>query len=231
MSNPFENFTKKEWLLWIVSVVIVTASNLLSKDISVLNLSAALIGVTSLVFAALGNAWSQLLMIVFSCLYGIISWQFKYWGEMITYLGMTLPMAVFSMISWIKNPSENKNEVEIQKLDKYKITAVFVSSIFITGIFCFILYRLNTPNMLFSTISIWTSFVAAALTMLRSPYYAMGYAANDLVLIVLWVYASMQDTTYFTVAVNFAIFFLNDIYGFINWKKREKSRSYAGVTL
>lgn len=85
--------------------------------------------------------------------------------------------------------------------------------------------------MLFSTISIWTSFVAAALTMLRSPYYAIGYAANDLVLIVLWVYASMQDTTYFTVAVNFAIFFLNDIYGFINWKKREKSRSYAGVTL
>ena len=71
-------------------------------------------------------------------------------------------------------------------------------------------------------VSVTTSFLAASLTMLRSSYYALGYAANDLVLIVMWVLASMQDTAYIPVAVNFAIFFLNDMYGFICWKQRER---------
>lgn len=41
------------------------------------------------------------------------------------------------------------------------------------------------------------------------------------VLIVLWVMASMENPAYNPVAVNFAIFLLNDLYGFISWKKRE----------
>ena len=90
-----------------------------------------------------------------------------------------------------------------------------------TGVFFRILSALNTPNLLFSTVSILTSFLAAALTMLRSSYYAIGYAANDLVLIVLWTLAAARDSVYFPVAVNFCIFFLNDLYGFWCWRQRE----------
>ena len=83
-------------------------SNILPGHLDILTLAAALIGVTSLIFAAKGNVWAQILMIVFSILYGIISYRFRYWGEMVTYLGMTLPMAVWSMITWIRNPSAEK---------------------------------------------------------------------------------------------------------------------------
>ena len=96
---------KKEWLLWVLSLTIVLISNLACPSPDPLTLAAALIGVTSLVFAAKGNVWAQILMIIFSILYGIISFRFRYWGEMITYLGMTLPMAVWSTVTWIKNPS------------------------------------------------------------------------------------------------------------------------------
>ena len=84
-----------------------------------------------------------------------------------------------------------------------------------------ILYVLKTPNIVFSTISITTSFLAASLTMLRSSYYALGYASNDIVLIVLWALASMENPTYIPVVVNFVIFFFNDMYGFVSWRKRE----------
>ncbi len=94
MNNPIKNFTKKEWILWIASLLIVIVSNLFSTDFDLLTLMAALIGVTSLIFAAKGNVWAQILMIMFSILYGIISYRFRYWGEMITYLGMALPMAI-----------------------------------------------------------------------------------------------------------------------------------------
>ncbi len=94
MNNPFSTLTKKEWLLWLCSLFIVLVSNILAANFDPLTLIAALVGVTSLVFAAKGNVWAQVLMIVFSILYGIISFRFRYWGEMITYLGMTMPMAV-----------------------------------------------------------------------------------------------------------------------------------------
>ncbi|MBO5461190.1 MAG: nicotinamide mononucleotide transporter [Ruminococcus sp.] len=225
MNNPIKNLSRKEWLLWIGSLIIVVVSNFLSRDVDLLTLAAAMVGITSLVFAAKGNVWAQILMIVFSILYGIISYRFKYWGEMATYLGMTMPMAVWSTITWIKNPSkENRSEVEIRKLNTADSILLSVAGVIVTAVFYLILRALDTPNIAFSTISVATSFLAASLTMLRSSYYALGYAANDLVLIVLWVLASLEDPAYIPVIVNFAIFFFNDIYGFISWRKRELKR-------
>ena len=205
--------------------MVVTVSNLIPGDLDVLTLAAALIGVTSLIFAAKGNVWAQILMIAFSILYGIISWRFRYWGEMITYLGMTLPMAIWSTITWAKNPSkENGNEVAIQKLTRKMIVLLALFCVVVTLGFYALLQALHTPNLVFSTISITTSFLAASLTMLRSSYYALGYAANDVVLIVLWVLASMENPGYVPVVVNFCIFLFSDLYGFISWKKRERNQ-------
>ena len=222
MNNPIRSLSRREWALWLASLAVVLIANLMTPEPDPLTMAAALVGVTSLVFAAKGNVWAQILMIVFSILYGVISFRFRYWGEMITYLGMTLPMAVWSTVTWLKNPSkENGSEVAIQMLARRHLTLLAVSTVAVTAVFYFILKALDTPSLFFSTVSVITSFLAAALTMLRSSYYAMGYAANDVVLIVLWVMASMDDPAYIPVAVNFGIFLLNDLYGFVSWKKRE----------
>lgn len=223
MTNPIKDLTTKEWLLWIGSLCAVILSNMISSEPDILTLVAACVGITSLIFAAKGNVWAQILMILFSILYGIISWRFRYWGEMITYLGMTMPMAIWSTITWIKNPAENGREVAIQKLTGRHVAGLVFFGAVVTGIFYYILRVLKTPNIVFSTISITTSFLAAALTMLRSSYYALLYAANDLVLIVLWVLASRENPTYIPVVVNFAIFFFNDMYGFMSWRRRENN--------
>lgn len=154
-------------------------------NIDILTLVAACVGITSLVFAAKGNVWAQILMIIFSILYGIISWRFHYWGEMITYLGMTMPMAIWSTITWLKNPAKNGKEVAIQKLRLKHIVWLMLFGTITTIVFYYILAVLNTPNIVFSTISITTSFLAASLKMLRSSYYAFGYALNDIVLILI----------------------------------------------
>lgn len=225
MGNPIKNLTKNEWGLWLGSLLIIAISNVLSGDSNLLTLIAAWVGITSLIFAAKGNVWAQILMIVFSILYGIISWQFRYWGEMITYLGMTMPMAIWSTITWIKNPAKNGNEVAIQRLTKKHVVGIVFFGTIITVVFYWILCELDTPNIVFSTISITTSFIAASLTMLRTSYYALAYASNDIVLIILWGLASIDDPAYIPVVVNFVIFFLNDMYGFISWKKREVIQS------
>lgn len=228
MQNPWKELSVKEWWLWSISMLIVTVSNLVGGSFDVLTLAATWVGITSLIFAAKGNVWAQFLMVAFSILYGIISFRFRYWGEMITYLGMTLPMAVWSAVTWLRNPSAgSKSEVAIRKLEKKHFLFLLVLSIVVTGAFYFILRWLETPNIVFSTLSVTTSFLAASLTMLRSSYYALGYAANDLVLIVLWGLASAKDPVYIPVIINFMIFFMNDMYGFISWKKRERTQLCA----
>ena len=225
MQNPWKELSVKEWWLWSISMLIVTVSNLVGGSFDVLTLAATWVGITSLIFAAKGNVWAQFLMVAFSILYGIISFRFRYWGEMITYLGMTLPMAVWSAVTWLRNPSAgSKSEVAIRKLEKKHFLFLLVLSIVVTGAFYFILRWLETPNIVFSTLSVTTSFLAASLTMLRSSYYALGYAANDLVLIVLWGLAAAKDPVYIPVIINFMIFFMNDMYGFISWKKRERTQ-------
>lgn len=228
MQNPWKELSVKEWWLWSISMLIVTVSNLVGGSFDVLTLAATWVGITSLIFAAKGNVWAQFLMVAFSILYGIISFRFRYWGEMITYLGMTLPMAVWSAVTWLRNPSAgSKSEVAIRKLEKKHFLFLLVLSIVVTGAFYFILRWLETPNIVFNTLSVTTSFLAASLTMLRSSYYALGYAANDLVLIVLWGLAAAKDPVYIPVIINFMIFFMNDMYGFISWKKRERTQLCA----
>lgn len=228
MQNPWKELSVKEWWLWSISMLIVTVSNLVGGSFDVLTLAATWVGITSLIFAAKGNVWAQFLMVAFSILYGIISFRFRYWGEMITYLGMTLPMAVWSAVTWLRNPSAgSESEVAIRKLEKKHFLFLLVLSIVVTGAFYFILRWLETPNIVFSTLSVTTSFLAASLTMLRSSYYALGYAANDLVLIVLWGLAAAKDPVYIPVIINFMIFFMNDMYGFISWKKRERTQLCA----
>ena len=223
MNNPLKELSLKEWCLWVVSLAVVTISNIVAGEIDLLTLAATWVGITSLIFAAKGNVWAQILMIAFSILYGIISLRFRYWGEMITYLGMSMPMAIWSTVTWIRNPSaDNAGEVKIRKLKGKHFLFLFALSIVVTSAFYFLLQFLQTPNIVFSTISVTTSFLAASLTMLRSSYYALGYAANDLVLVVLWTLAAVENPVYIPVIINFMIFFMNDMYGFVSWKKREK---------
>lgn len=223
LKNPIYYFSKAELTLWSLSVIMIISAFLLFDNSSYLNLSASLIGVTSLIFAAKGNPVAQFMMIIFSLLYGVISWKSCYYGEMITYLGMTMPMAVISLISWIKNPFENnKSTVKIEQLGKSDFIAMSVLSIIVTAIFYFILEFFNTANIIPSTVSVTTSFAAVYLTFRRSPYYALAYALNDIVLIILWILASLNDISCISVTVCFTAFLFNDIYGFISWKKMEK---------
>lgn len=185
-----------------------------------LTLAASLIGVTSLIFAAKGNPLSQALMIVFSILYGIISYTFNYYGEMITYLGMTGPMAAFALVSWLKNPYKGKkSEVRVNKISGKETVFMLFLSAAVTVIFYFILEYFGTANIIPSTLSVTTSFIAVYLTFRRSAYYALAYAANDVVLIILWILAALTDISYISVIICFVVFLVNDLYGFISWKR------------
>ena len=219
-------FTRLELTLWISSALIIVGSFCIFDRENYLTLLAALIGVTSLIFNAKGNPFGQFLMILFSMLYGIISFRFNYYGEMITYLGMTMPMAIFALISWLKNPYKgNKAEVKVNTINKKELLFMCICTAAITFLFYFVLEHFKTANILPSTLSVTTSFIAVYLTFRRSPLFALAYASNDIVLIVLWTLASISDIRYISVVICFVAFLVNDIYGYISWQKMKVRQS------
>lgn len=226
MQTKTSYFTKAEMVLWLGSLLFILVSFFVFDRANYLTLITSLIGATSLIFCAKGNPFGQVLMIVFGLIYGFISYTFRYYGEMITYVGMTVPMAVWALVAWLKNPyNGNKAEVTVNRLPKKEIPLLALLSVFVTVLLYFVLRYLGTANLFFSTLSVTTSFVAVYLTARRSPYYAVAYALNDIVLIILWIYAALRDISYLSVIICFIAFLANDLYGFYNWRKMQKKQN------
>ena len=216
-------FTITEKIIWCISVVAIITVFLLFDRESFLSLIASLTGVTSLILCAKGNPTGQMLMIVFCSLYGIISLSFGYYGEVATYIFMTMPMSVYALVCWLKNPyGNNKSEVKVSSIGKTDFIILPITTIIVTIIFYYVLKCFGTANLIPSTFSVTTSYVAVYLTARRSPFFALAYAVNDIVLILLWTLASMENSSYISVTVCFAVFLVNDIYGFISWNRMKK---------
>ncbi|MGI6721296.1 MAG: nicotinamide riboside transporter PnuC [Anaerovoracaceae bacterium] len=227
--KSLKNLSKFETCLWLGSVAVIIAASLSMRNGSWLNLVSSLIGVTSLILVAKGDALGQLLMVIFSICYAVISWHFRYYGEMITYLGMTMPIAAAAMVSWLRHPYKER-EVRISRMHRRNWIILLSLTAAVTAVFYFLLAALATPNLFFSTVSITTSFLAASLMLLRSRLYAVAYASNDLVLIILWVLATLENMAYLPMIICFAVFFVKDMYGFYNWgimRRRQEEKPSA----
>ena len=219
------SLTRFEWALWLLSVIVVAGTYIGFQAGGALPLTASLVGVTALIFVAKGHVLGQVLTIVFAVFYGIISWGFRYYGEVITYLCMTAPMALLALITWLRNPYKDSAEVTVHRMTKKQWRIMIMATAAVTAAFYFILRAFGNAALAVSTLSIATSFAASYLTAMRSPYYALAYAANDLVLIILWVLAAITDLSSVPMVACFVMFFANDMYGFINWRRMEKRQA------
>ena len=217
IKSLWRDLTRFERGLWITSVIVVSLAYLLAPNGNWMTLVTSVLGVTALIFVAKGYIVGQLLCVVFAILYGLISLHFRYYGEVITYLCMSAPIAVISLISWLRHPYRQTAEVEVQRVSKKKILLLALVTVAVTVVFYFILKALHTANLFWSTVSVATSFFAASLTAMRSPYYAIAYTGNDIVLIVLWITATIQDVAYLPMIFCFVMFMANDLYGFWHW--------------
>ena len=225
IKDRFSHFTRGEKILWSVSVLLILTSFFLFDRVNYMTLFSSLLAVTAIIFVAKGDPLGQLLFIFFEIFYALISLSYAYYGETITYLCMSLPMSVLAVVSWLRNPYQgNKKEVTVNRIGKKEVFLMLLADAAVSVVFYFLLGWLGTSNLWVSTFSVSTSFAAAYLTMRRSPFFAFGYAINDIVLVILWTLAAIDDIKYISVVVCFAAFFSNDMYSFINWRRMERKQ-------
>lgn len=223
IKETFGSLSGFERGLWAASLAVIAIAYALTGG-GAAELAASLIGVTALIFVAKGMVLGQALTVVFSLFYGMISLKAGYYGEMLTYLGMTAPIAAAAVVSWLRHPFEGSKVVEVAPMTAKKLLLLTLLSSAVTAGAYFLLRWLGNANLVFSTVSVFTSFMASGLTFLRSPYYALGYSANDIVLIVLWIGASREDRSAMPMVFCFVMFLVNDLYGFFNWRRLESAQ-------
>jgi nicotinamide mononucleotide transporter PnuC len=215
-------FTPFEWAMWLGGVAIIIIGFLLGEDKNYLSLTSSILGISCIIFNAKGNVWGQVIAIGFAVTYGALAYTKQYYGEMIIYLALMLPIHIASIVTWLKNKNEKAkhSEVKINTLTKKEIIIASVAGCCLTVGFYFLLKVLNTDNLIVSTISLISSLAAAYLMLRRCEYFALCFVVNDIILIVLWSLKIYSDgISVLPSLLSFIIFLLNDSYSFISWKK------------
>ncbi len=221
IKNALRALSFFERILWAASAFVITISFLLSPELDILVLCTTLVGISALIFTAKGDVLGQILIFIFAVLYAIVSFSQALYGEMISYLFMSGGIAVFSTISWLRHPYAS-NQVRINTPTLRAMLLIALCAVCVTFISFFGLGAIGTASLYVSTFSMTTSFIASAFTLMRYPYYALAYSINDVVLIVLWSIASISTPSAIPMVVCFAIFLVNDLYGFFNWLRMAK---------
>ena len=175
-------------------------------------------------FLSKGKTLSYIIGLVSCVLYIVVSFQNKYYGEIIITLTMSIPIMIFGMISWIRNQDSTKTVI-VNKIKAKELTFLIVSQVVMFWGYYFMLKAFDTESLIISSLSICVSFFASYLEARRSDLCFFMYAINDIILICLWIMPIVYgDMSALAILVSPCLMLISDIYGIFNWKKIKKTQ-------
>ena len=220
--NILKDWSKFEKTLLFGNIIIVSTIGIIFKA-DLLTTACSIIGINTALLLAKGKNLGQLLGILITLLYSILSFKNKYYGEVLIYVFLMLPMFVVGTFSWIKHQNKKTNSVEINniKAKEWIIVSIVFIGVFI-GIY-YVLKAFNTNELIVSTVSVLASLFAVYLQVRRSKYSFSFYIVNDIILFILWGTPVFKGNyTLIPMLLNPVFNFINDLYGFYYWRKTEK---------
>ena len=222
MMKLFKDWTDFEKVLLFGSIIVVSLVGIFFKS-DLLTTSCSIVGIITALLLAKGKNLGQVFGLLITILYSIVSFKNKYYGEVLIYALLMLPMYVIGIITWINHKNKKTNSVEINSIKKKEwIIVSFVFALVFVGIY-YLLKAFNTNELIVSTISVLASLFAVYLQIRRSKYSFSFYIVNDIILMFLWGIPVVRGSfILFPMLLNPTINLINDIYGFYNWKKTEK---------
>lgn len=183
----------------------------------------SIVGIITALLLAKGKNLGQIFGLLIVALYSIVSFKNKYYGEVIIYLCIMLPMYIIGIISWLKHQNKDTNSVEVNNIKTKEWVIVSIASILAFVSIYFLLKVFNTSQLFVSSLSVIDSLFAVYLGIRRSKYSFYFYVVNDLILIALWGIPVVSSSLILLPMVfNPIINLINDIYGIYNWRKLEK---------
>ena len=224
MKKLFKDWTIFEIILMFVSpIIILTVGIIFQSD--ALTISTSIVGITCGFLLAKGLVLGQFFGIAIVALYSILSYRNGFYGEMLIYLIIMLPMYIWGIVEWIKHKDKDSKSVEVNSIHKKEWILVSICSVVVFVGFYFLLKALNTNELVVSTLSVVDNIFAIYLLARRSKYGFVSYIVNDLILIILWGIPVIQgNLLLLAMLINPIVNLINDTYGVVNWSKLESKQ-------
>ena len=225
----FKEWTKFEKTLSFGSIFIIILVGIVFKS-DILTTSCSVVGVITAFLHAKGKNLGQVFGLLITALYSVVSFKNKYFGEVLIYLTIMLPMYIIGIISWARHKNIETNSVEINRVKKKELGIIIILSGFIyIGIY-YLLRFFNTNELIISTASVLISMLAMYFQVRRSRYSFSFYLINDIILTLLWGIPVIKgNLLLFPMFINPIINLISDIYGLHNWKRIEKIQKKSSI--
>ena len=219
-----KDWNKSEKILLFGSIILVSLVAIIFKS-DLLTTICSIEGIITVLLLAKGKNLGQVFGVIITILYSIVSFRNKFYGEVIIYIVLMLPMYIIGIISWARHQNKKTNTVDVNKIENIEWLLVFITSVVVfIGIY-FLLKSFNTNELIVSTISVVASLFAVYLQIRRSRFSFYFYIINDLILIVLWgIPVILGNLLILPMVFNPIINLINDSYGVYNWKRLEKEQ-------
>lgn len=220
-----KDWNKLEKVLLFGSIALVSLVAVVFKSDMLSTFCSILCTITALLVAK-GKNLGQVLGVIITVVYSIVSFRNGFYGEIIIYVFMMLPMYIIGIVSWMRHQNKKTNSVEVNTVGKKEWLLVSLVSIGISIGVYFLLKSFGTNELVVSAVSVIASLFAIYLQIRRSRFSFYFYIINDLVLIVLWgIPVIAGNLLILPMVFNPTINLINDSYGVYNWKKLEKRQT------
>ena len=224
IKKVFKDWTIFEICLLTISPIIVLISGILFYS-DAITIVTSIVGIICALFLAKGLVIGQFFGIAIVVLYSIVCYNNRFYGEMIIYIVIMLPMYIWGIVEWIKHKNNKTQSVEVNSIKAKEWIVVSVCAVIIFVGFYFVLKALNTSELVISTLSVVDNIFAVYLLARRSKYGFVSYIINDLILIVLWgIPVVSGNLLVLAMLINPIVNLVNDSYGVVNWTRMQNKQ-------
>ena len=227
--EKIRSFIRKELIGWkpleVVWLTIATGCilglSIYWRDTAV-GIVSALTGIWCVVLTGKGKVSNFLFGIVNVILYAIISWQAKYYGEVMLNLLYYLPCSFIGLFVWGKHVDQTSGEVVKQKMSPK--TGLLVYAATLAGVigYGFVLKRIGGMLPFVDSASTVLSVVAQILCLKRLAEQWLLWIVIDVVTVGMWAYNYIHGGESIATLLMWIVYLLNALFMYIKWRKDVK---------
>lgn len=219
MIKCLKRWTTYDLGLLFISVAIMIFFGVSWND-SILSFVTAIAGVIASILCAKGMASNYIFKLLSVIIYVVISYNHKLYGEVIFNITYYVPMIFIGMIKWKKNKIKGNSYVQTRTMKKRQFDMIIVLSVIATLISYLILSQMGDKLALLDSVTTILALIAMYLEVERYAESWIVWIIVDLTSIMLW-YAALVSirSSNIVILIMWCSYFVNSIYGYINWKK------------
>ena len=219
IKSYFGSWNNFECGLIILAIILILGVGVI-LNCELLSIIVAFLGIFSALCQTKGLVLGQFFGVILAILYSYISYINRYYGEIMVYLLMVLPMYIIGIYTWSKNRDWKTEKLKQSDIKLREWLFLFILNVILfIGLYILLKY-FNTNQLFISTLSMNLNLSATYLLIRRSRYCFIVYLFNALILLLLWGLPVINGNIMFLPMVfDAGLLIVNNIYGMIKWTR------------